>query len=197
MGNTDEWGRKQYILAAIGLIVAIVTLIVNIYGIPTQEGTITNSVINSGNGNVDYSPKNTNINTDTIIMNKDSDGQLSKHTAFEVLSPGNIFRGTCTTNGKILDIELQINDVVGSEVPKFSGDLRRPLTSENNEVSGYFEPSTNKICFTEYSYSKKAEIGEYSLEITSNGLNGNVVWLGDEVGKGTVSLYTWKDYSDL
>lgn len=197
MGYTDEWGRKQYIVAVIGLIVTIITLIITIYGIPTQADTVINSVMNTGNGNVIYEPETTNITTDTIIMNKNSDGQLSKRTAFEVLSPGNIFRGTCTTDGKILDIELQINDVVGVEVSEFSGDLRRPLTGENNAVNGYFEPSTNKICFTEYSYSKEAEIGEYSLEITSDGLSGHVVWLGDEVGKGIVSLYTWKDYSDL
>ncbi len=160
MGYTDEWGRKQYIVAVISVIVAIVTLIITIYGIPTQAGTMVNSVLNSGNGNVNYDPKTTNITTDTIIMNKDLDGQLSKRTVSEVIYPGNIFRGKCTTDGKILDIELQINDVVGVEVSKFSGDLKRPLTGENNAVSGYVKPGSNKICFTEY--SNEAEIGEYS-----------------------------------
>lgn len=238
MYDTDKWGRKQYIVAVIGLIIAFVALIFTIYGTLTSSGqsgtaidseeghviieggngsdTIINdagrskTVINGGEGAdtiingegvvADHFQLIANITTDTPSVNKDLDGQLSKLTPSEVIFPGNIFRGNCINNGKISDIELQITDA-NSEISDFRGNLRWLLKGESHKIIGHVEPGSNKVCFNEYlngtePLADQSIIGEYSLEITSNGLSGNVTWLRNEGGKGTVSLYTWEDYSD-
>ena len=158
MGDDDKWGRWQLIIAFISLISA--------FFLSGQSGTVINSVINSGNGNVDYASQTNNINTDTVFMHKNSDGQLGIRTVSEVICPGNIFHGSCITDGKTSNMELEISDTIGEEVSKFYGNLHWPLNGESHKIVGHIEQGSNKICFNEYSnLDDESVIGEYSWKL--------------------------------
>ena len=118
-----------------------------------KPSKITNSVINSGGGDVTYRNKTSNIHANKTIITEDSDLQVGlseaeKRSAHKIIKPGAVFIGDYLYDPGF-EMTLEITEVNGAE---FSGRLHDPEFYGNctYPIKGYFDWGSNKIWFGQY-----------------------------------------------
>ncbi len=165
--------------------------------IAERPSKMINSVINSGEGEVNYRPETSNIVANKTIITKTSDEQVGlseaeKRSAHKIIKSGAVFYGNCVSNdGGSGDVAMEITNVNGSE---FSGRTWLPSTKDVEYVmKGHFDWDSNKIWFDEYlqlpaPWDELSLCRQYVGEIKSDGING--FWNSEDYSvNGTFELY--------